>query len=234
MFVEIHQQRGEVGLATSRDGRQWTYQGIVLSEPFHLSYPQVFEWQGEVYMVPESYQAEAVRLYRANPYPTGWVYVGDLLTGRPFTDATLLRADDRWWMWAQIGDLTFNSLHLYWSDALTGPWVSHPRNPVVRGDPRRARPAGRLVDCGGRILRFGQDCVPAYGSAVRVMEVVTLSPEDYEERELPQSPLLTGTGVGWNAGGMHHIDLLPVEDGSWTAAVDGWTMTEGQAREPAR
>jgi hypothetical protein len=66
------------------------------------------------------------------------------------------------------------------------------------------------------------------------MEVVTLTAEDYEERELPQSPLLTGTGAGWNAEGMHHIDLLQLEDESWMAAVDGWTMTEGQAHGLAR
>jgi hypothetical protein len=245
MFVEVQQQRGEVGLATSTNGLDWTYQGIVLSEPFHLSYPQVFEWQDEVYMVPESYQANAVRLYRADPYPTRWLYLGDILTGAAYSDATLLRRGDRWWLWVQIPDVralrdpappssTFASVHLFWSDALTGPWVSHPLNPVVQGDPRRARPAGRPVEYGGRTLRFSQDCVPTYGSAVRVMEVVTLTPEDYEERELPQSPLLAGTGVGWNAEGMHHIDLHRVEDGSWIAAVDGWTMTEGQARALAR
>src|SRR5687767_9872803 len=34
---------GEIGRAVSRDGVTWEYGGIVLREPFHLSYPCVFE-----------------------------------------------------------------------------------------------------------------------------------------------------------------------------------------------
>src|SRR5713226_8442616 len=57
MFFEVLNQatdRGEIGLATSSDGLSWTYQRIVLVEPFHLSYPYVFECQGECYMLPET------------------------------------------------------------------------------------------------------------------------------------------------------------------------------------
>src|SRR5437762_1107483 len=47
MFFEVLNhatERGEIGLATSSDGFGWTYQQIVLFEPFHLSNPHVFEW----------------------------------------------------------------------------------------------------------------------------------------------------------------------------------------------
>jgi len=57
MFFEVmNAQRrcGEIGLATSSDALSWTYKQIVLSEPFHLSYPYVFAWQGEYFMVPET------------------------------------------------------------------------------------------------------------------------------------------------------------------------------------
>src|SRR5688572_924170 len=40
MFFEVMNRRtgrGEIGLATSRDGITWTYQAIVLREPVHLS-----------------------------------------------------------------------------------------------------------------------------------------------------------------------------------------------------
>ena len=53
----------------------------MLAEPFHLSYPYVFAWRGEYYMVPECHAAGAVRLYRAAEFPTRWVQVADLLTG---------------------------------------------------------------------------------------------------------------------------------------------------------
>ncbi len=47
-------KQGDIGLAVSGDGRTWTYRGIVLDEAFHLSFPYVFEWNGAVYLVPES------------------------------------------------------------------------------------------------------------------------------------------------------------------------------------
>src|SRR5262245_60427292 len=34
--------QGDIGWATSDDARRWSYQRIVLDEPFHLSYPYVF------------------------------------------------------------------------------------------------------------------------------------------------------------------------------------------------
>jgi hypothetical protein len=47
----------------------------------HLSYPYSFTWKGHVYMVPESGQAGAVRLYRAERFPRSWVFVGTLVQG---------------------------------------------------------------------------------------------------------------------------------------------------------
>src|SRR5262249_51325998 len=77
LFFEIMHARsgkGEIGLATSVDGIAWKYRQVVLAEPFHLSYPHVFSWQGDFYMVPESYQAGGVRLYRATNFPTRWSF----------------------------------------------------------------------------------------------------------------------------------------------------------------
>ncbi|GAH50708.1 unnamed protein product, partial [marine sediment metagenome] len=45
MFFEVmdaQRRLGVIGLATSDDARRWTYQRVVLAEPFHLSYPHVF------------------------------------------------------------------------------------------------------------------------------------------------------------------------------------------------
>ena len=76
MFFEVLNQqtkKGEIRLATSEDGLKWRYQQIVLAEPYHHSYPYVFEWMNNYYMVPESYEAGSVRLYKALQFPTSWV-----------------------------------------------------------------------------------------------------------------------------------------------------------------
>src|SRR5438045_8028042 len=57
MFFEVMNAetgRASINLANSDNGHEWTYKQIVLDEPFHLSYPYVFAWQDEHYMVPET------------------------------------------------------------------------------------------------------------------------------------------------------------------------------------
>jgi len=229
MFFEVVNWRtwkGEIGLATSADGRHWRYEQIVLAESFHLSYPHVFEADGDTWMIPETSQASAVRLYRARRYPDDWEHVADLLTGEPFADATPLVHDGRWWLWAETSGGRNDTLRLYSAERLAGPWNEHPASPVVRSDDVVARPAGRIIEVDGCLLRPVQNCRPAYGTDVRWRRVDRLSPADYAESG-GDVPLLGPSGAGWAAGGMHHIDVARCDDGSWMAAVDGWRL-EGE------
>ena len=46
-----------------------------------MSYPQVFKWGDEFYMVPETVAAYEVRLYKALEFPFKWVFVKTLMKG---------------------------------------------------------------------------------------------------------------------------------------------------------
>lgn len=226
MFFEVYNWRankGEIGLATSDDGLRWSYNGIVLAEEFHLSYPYVFDWAGEHYLIPESHQAGEVRLYRAERFPVSWSPACTLLSGSELADASIFRFREQWWLFAEASrQRNHDTLRLYHSEVLEGPWLEHVCSPVVAGDASKARPAGRVLVQAGRLVRFAQDCSREYGAAVRAFEVTELTMESYAEREISDRPVLAGSGVGWNACGMHHIDAQPHPDGGWIAAVDGW------------
>lgn len=230
MFFEVmngQTGRGEIGLATSRDGLQWTYEQIILAEPFHLSYPCVFWWDGEYYMIPECYQAGAVRLYRATQFPKRWALVGELMRGPYLVDATVFRHEDRWWMFVDTSpEFRHDTLRLFHAADLRGPWCEHPRSPLAEGNPWVARPAGRVQGKGNHLVRLTQTCQPHYGTTVRAFEIPKLSTTDYQEQELTGGPILGPSGVGWNAGGMHHLDAHLLEDGRWLACVDGWYCDE--------
>jgi hypothetical protein len=230
MFFEVmnpQTDRGEIGLATSTDGRRWQYQGIVLREPFHLSYPYVFAWQGDYYMIPESYQAGAVRLYKAQHFPYGWTCVATLLHGPYCVDASLFRFGNHWWLFTDTSpDAAHNTLRLYGAESLTGPWREHPESPIIEQNPHIARPAGRVVVDQHRILRYTQDCYPTYGTLVRAFDVTTLTTSEYHEREYTGNPVLAGSSTGWNASGMHHVDPHRLHDGTWIACVDGFCWRE--------
>lgn len=222
MFFEVMDAasgKASIGLATSTRGSAWKYERTVLTEPFTLSYPYVFQWDGQHFMLPETHQANAVRLYRAAAFPDGWRLAASIVTGRPLNDPSIVRADGRWWLFA--GERN-DTLRLYYADTLTGPWTEHPRSPIIRGDPTRARPAGRILQFDGRMFRPAQRDRPNYGNQVRVFEIAVLSTTDYEERELAESPVVRASGRGWNKAGMHHVDALRMDDGRWLAYVDGY------------
>jgi len=74
MFFEVYnsaQDKGEIGLASSYDGLNWSYDRIVLSESKHLSYPLVIAHDGQHYMIPETNLMNEVRISRAASFLYG-------------------------------------------------------------------------------------------------------------------------------------------------------------------
>ncbi len=221
MFFEVLNRKtyeGDIGLATSKEGLEWDYAGVVLDEPFHLSYPHVFNWRGDFYMIPESNRAGSVRLYKAESFPTKWSFHRSLVNGR-YTDPTAFHYAEQWWMFA--AETSSDTLRLFRADELEGPWTEHVKSPVVERDANIARCAGKVLVYEDRLLRFAQDCDPVYGNRVRVFEVTELSEESYQEKEVNDNLLPCGNGSGWNADGMHHISVVK-SDETWLAYVDGW------------
>lgn len=221
LFFEVvcrDNEQGDIAYAFRRDGQAWQYGRRIIDEPFHLSYPQVFEWEGQHYLVPESNEDLSVRLYRAASFPEQWVHVGNLLSGFRFVDPTLFRHAGKWWMFVTTPENA--ALNLFHSDDLMRGWCPHPQNPLIRHDPHTARPAGRVVMVDGKLIRFAQDDEPSYGIQVYAFEIVTLTEFEYREQPVIDGPVAGPSGRGWNAAGMHHMDLHQVA-GRWVAAVDG-------------
>lgn len=223
MFFEVMNQdsdRGEIGLSLSEDGFHWEYSQIVLREPFHLSYPHVFRWNDDYYMTPETLQANSIFLYRANPFPTRWIRLGAIVPVR-CADPSIFRFDDTWWLFACAPVARSDTLRLYYSSHLMGPWQEHPHSPIVEGDARIARPGGRVTVWGDNLIRYAQDCHASYGQRVRAFTILELTLTSYAEREVEDSPVLCATGKGWSSQRMHHVDPHLLHDGLWIACVDG-------------
>lgn len=221
-FEVLGVDRGVISLATSVDGRRWRYERIVLDEPFHLSYPNVFKWEGEYFLVPESVAVNSVRLYKATHFPDGWQFVKPIIADRALVDSTVFIHQGLLWLFASAIDN--QTLYLFYADRPEGPWHEHPQSPIVRSNGRDARPAGNILDTGERLIRLAQDSQAygeLYGKAVRGFEILTLTRDEYRERPLADNPLLKDSGTGWNAMGMHQISAWPVSRGRWIAAVDG-------------
>lgn len=155
----------------------------VLERDYHLSYPFLFEWNGELYMIPETGQNRTVELYRCIEFPHRWQFEKTLLEGIWAVDATLQELDGQWWLFVCQGiegTEIYDELYLYHADTPFGPWHAHPMNPIV-SDVRWARPAGRLFRHDGAWIRPAQNCAPIYGASVALRRIVELDATSYRE-----------------------------------------------------
>ncbi|MBE7245384.1 MAG: formyl transferase [Actinomycetospora chiangmaiensis] len=183
----------------------------VLEEAHHLSYPFVFEREGSVWMVPESSAAGTVDLYRATRFPGGWVKEATLLSGVVASDATLVEHGGRWWIFATVRDAGLDApagagcfhdaLHLWSAPDFRGPYTPHPANPVLV-DPSLARPAGRIVARGGRLIRPIQDCATGYGRALVLAQIDRLDPEGFAQTVIGRIE----PGPAWPGNRLHTLN----------------------------
>lgn len=176
--------RGCIAVMTIGDDGKPTAPETVLERDYHLSYPFLFEWRGDVYMLPETAATRSLQLYRATRFPYEWELHSEPMRGYPMVDATLHEQDGRWFMFVNVserGGSLDDELFLFIADTPLGPWRPHPLNPI-KSDVRSARPAGRLFRRNGKLIRPAQDCSTSYGAAINLCEVEVLSETDYRER----------------------------------------------------
>jgi hypothetical protein len=187
-FVEDLDRRTRRGHITGLEvrGKELVELGVALREPFHLSFPFLFEYRGEVYMCPESAAAREIRLYRCTRFPLGWRLEKTLMSNVSAADTMLFEKDGRWWMLtnideAQTGDHC-SELYLFSAPSLfSTSWRAHPQNPLLI-DSMGGRNGGLVVE-GERLLRIGQcQSFERYGQSVRVYEITELSQERYAEQ----------------------------------------------------
>jgi hypothetical protein len=150
---------------------------IVLDEPHHLSYPFVFENEGEVWMIPEAGASRAVDLYRAVEFPWRWERAARLAEGFEAYDTTPLVVGRDVWFFSALRSwqsTTSDILGLHRAEGLRGRWIPHAANPVVI-DAALGRPAGAFLRAGGRVFRPVQDCRAYYGNGLTLCRIETLN-----------------------------------------------------------
>ena len=189
----------------------------VLDIGTHLSYPFVFARDGAVFMVPETVATKTVDLYRAVSFPDRWEKEATLLSGIEASDATLFEHAGRWWMFATVrdGGAFSDALHIWSAPDFRGPWQPHRRNPVLV-DIASARPAGRVVQRNGALIRPFQDCRDGYGAALGLARITRLDDESFEQ----QVETILRPGPLWPGRRLHTLNRagrLECIDGSATA-----------------
>lgn len=181
--------------AFSSDGQlEMSTRRLALKTSAHLSFPFVFEFNDEVFMLPEQANTRQLVMYRAVDFPTGWVEAGVLLHDVEAADPVLFEHEGVWHLFFSDarGGNHDNNLQMYVANSPQGPFVRHPCSPL-RLSLDGSRMAGPILREGRRLFRLGQNCSHAYGGGVVLFEIQELSRESYREIRVREAgPLLDG------------------------------------------
>ncbi len=208
VFVESYDyatQHGIIELLTLGDDFRVVARRPCLREPWHLSYPQVFDADGATWMLPEAHRSGGLHLYRMGEGPADWRREAEIRLDCVPVDATPLWHEGRWWLFyspATAKATKLGHLHVAWADRLTGPWTPHPGNPV-RIDRGSSRPGGTALVIDGRIMLPVQDCRRTYGGALRPLWIDRLDETGFAA--VAGAPLDLPGSAGAYRDGMHTL-----------------------------
>jgi hypothetical protein len=173
-------QHGDrTSLVTIDLNERFGFRTPMLPTDYSVSYPYVFEVEGEPWLVHEQHQRRRVDAYHLNGSAT--LVASWELGGIAVVDPTIVRHEGRWWLFCTDQDSGPNyALHVFWAASPYGPWHAHDRNPV-KIDIGGARPAGNFFVRDGKLYRPAQDCAGRYGRAIVIQRVDLLTPKHFKE-----------------------------------------------------
>jgi len=187
--------------------------GTAITERFHLSFPYLFTYNGELYMCPETAGNKDVRIYRCVAFPLQWRLEKIILSDIYAADTMLFEQDGRWWMLTNVdpfgtGDHGSELWAFYADSPLSTEWTPHEQNPVLI-DASCARNAG-LVRQDGKLYRVSQSQgFDFYGQRSRINQIIELTSTAYVE----ECAITIRPDFKPKAKGTHHLH----SNGSMTA-----------------
>ena len=206
LFVEdydVKLRKGSISVFTLNKSK-YNFLGKVLEEDFHLSFPYVFSFEGDIYMIPETKEDETIRLYKSIDFPMNWKFEKFLMKNVKSVDTIVKKIDNDYWMFTNqdISKNTRNNcLFLYKSDSpISDKWIAHKNNPIEFKN--GARNAG-LVNVKDKNLRVGQKFgFLKYGKSICLYESKLINLENYSEQLIYEYK----PEFDKNIHGIHHIN----------------------------
>jgi len=149
---------------------------------FHMSYPQMFEYEGQQYCIPETFEANKVMLYKYDATVGKLNYEKDLITNFAAIDSTILNHQNKWWLFCTKGPSQGNTdLFIWYSDSPLSGWQEHKNNPV-KTDKASARPAGNFFYMDRKLYRPSQNSSQTYGGSIIINEIIDLDENVFKEK----------------------------------------------------
>ncbi len=190
IFVEDYSFKNKKGFISCYEieNDEEKFLGKVVEEDFHLSFPFLFRYEGKLYMCPETYEKNEIRIYECLEFPVKWKYLKTLKKNIYAVDTLLFQKNSLWWLLTNTDNNNINSfseLSIFYSDEgpLTNNWKPHKKNPVIV-DANTARNGGLILD-NDLIYRVSQKVgFNTYGREFDINLIENINENDYIEKKI--------------------------------------------------
>lgn len=184
LFVEIMDERygkGTIGYCELEDNLKTREFKEIIREPFHMSYPYVFEFNGVVYMIPETFQANSIRLYKCVTFPNEWTFDRILVENVRCVDTSFI-VDELLGLYAETHDIDSQKNRFYKMDLLNDCTIEITDQMTKRFMERR--PGGGFLQFDNGIFHALQNCDNCYGEYLHICKVNRFDDQHIDEDEV--------------------------------------------------
>ncbi len=180
IFVEImddvNGEKGTIGVIDLQDNKGFVE---IINEPFHMSFPNTFKFKNDIYMMPETSEANQLRLYKAVDFPYKWELQSVLYDDIAVVDTVFVKTEDNI-MYAVGQKLPEKKNVLFKID--TNTWKAELA--VLKGNYVDKRPAGNFIQYDNGIYHALQECGRVYGEYLRLCKLDSFDGETLQEKEI--------------------------------------------------
>ena len=172
IFAELFdyiERKGGIGYTSFREGK-WTKWKTVLKEPFHLSYPNLFRIDNDIYMVPESSGGHSLRLYKATVFPNEWKLEKNIAKDVEWVDTTFFVHCDT--VYAIATDISNAKKHIDCLLRFDNQLNLISKTEIKESYTEYSRSGGNIFIMDGCQIRVSQDCSSHYGGAMIFSEFI--------------------------------------------------------------
>jgi hypothetical protein len=180
-------KKGKISVGKVTEDRRGGFSVIdvrdILDFDYHLSYPQIVEEDGSLFLIPETYQNKRLEVYRCVQFPDKWELYSTAFEGEEVVDTTYFHDENGdTWLLLNKGWTHEAELHIYKIDSLKFEnIVAHRNNPVLI-DCRKARNGGAIFKYEHEYYRPSQiNTHGVYGKGLHISKIKKLTLEEFED-----------------------------------------------------
>lgn len=167
--------KGVIAYTKLDDNYNFTKIEICLNLNYHLSFPCIFTYKNNIYMIPETGSQHRIELYECQTFPMKWKKTKNLITNIYAPDVIFFEYDNNVYLITNDNEY----LKLFYSDDLFNNFKEHPYNKIKKKT--NSRNAGHIFKFNNILYRPAQICTPSYGYAIAIYKIIKLNIYEYEE-----------------------------------------------------